>query len=403
MRLEPDVIKGRERLHFYFFPKKSFRNLTLTLAETSVCSAQPEIVDVPDGATTGGSYRGNTVSGVYDANNHVVAASERVRRAGKRVDRKANERDLLSATRDRRDAYYLGRGETHFGHFILETLCRAWAWDVHGDGRVPIVQSPIPKFGQSLLELVPKLLERVEIVAAPTRFRRILVPGPSFVVGTRAHTAFKQLCDRMTDLIVPTLGPISEQPVYLSRAGLTSVDRRALEGEMRLEEFLASQGFLVARPESLPIAEQIKLFNNHAWFMGPMGSAFHMRLFARRATNVVVLTSAYFNENFALCDLLCEGSAHYVSAFYRPDIGARLRLPSFVEPVILDTERLLETLRYFDLIRPTASFDVAAPDLEAYKRKWIRIALREAKRNEAQSSQLMQAVASVTATLDHSE
>jgi len=64
-----------------------------------------------------------------------------------------------------------------------------------------------------------------------------------------------------------------------------------------------------------------------------------------------------------LCDLLCEGTSHYLNALAQPQIGTRVRLARFWEPRLLDRVRLLGALRQLGLVRNSAVFDDPAPDL----------------------------------------
>jgi hypothetical protein len=399
---EPAIIQGWEQLHFHFFPPGRLDRLRAMWGDISICAEQPGLVEVPGGVTTPRVVNGKRISGVYDRDNRLVASSARIRGKDSRVDEDADLDDLLKAREDDRDAYYLGRGESHYGHFILETMCRAWAWNEYGRDRVPIVQWSGAKFARALWALIPGLLDRMETISAPTRFRNIVVPEAAFVIAHAAHVEFKRMCERMTGQALSSCEPATEQPLYLSRAGL-AWNRRTIEGEERLERFLEREGFLVVRPETLPITEQIALVNRHRCIVSPLGSACHTRLFSRIPTNLITITPHYFTPNYVLCDLLCEGTSHYVNAFTKPDIGTRVRLGWFVEPTFLDEDRLVEFLKSFGLVRPAAAFDGPPPSLNEYKLRWIAAARWQTTKRPQEESKILKAIEEVTASLDISE
>jgi Glycosyltransferase 61 len=395
------IIQGWEQLHFHFFPPRRLDRLRAMWGDISIREEQPGLIEVPGGVTTPGSVNGKRISGVYDRDNRLIASSPRIRGKDSRVDGDADLDDLLTAREDGRDAYYLGRGENHYGHFILETLCRAWAWKEHGRDRVPILQAG-PRFARALWALIPGLLERMEIIKAPTRFRNIVVPGAAFVIARAAHVEFKRMCERMTEQALKSCEPVTEQPLYLSRAGL-SLSRRTIEGEVRLERLLEREGFLIVRPETLPVTEQIALVNRHRCIVSPLGSACHTRLFSRIPTDLITITPHYFTPNYVLCDLLCEGSSHYVNAFTKPDIGTRVRLGWFVEPTFLHEDRLVEFLKSYGLVRPAAALDGPPPSLKEYKLRWIAAAQWQTTMRPEEGSKILKAIEEVTASLEVSE
>jgi hypothetical protein len=251
--------------------------------------------------------------------------------------------------------------------------------------------------------LIPDLAGRIEHIRAPTRFRHILVPGASFVFARDAFVEFKKLCERIAERAVESTLPQTDQPVYLSRAGVSSANRRALEGEKRLERLLETEGFRIIRPETLPTPQQIALFNTHKWIVAPMGSACHTRLFSRRANTLVMLTSNHFSPNFVLCDLMCEGPSHYVKVFLKPPVATHTRLLGFLEPAILDDGNVLAALKQFGLIRSSAAFDGPGPDLREYKLRWIEAARLQAQKNPRTKEKMLRAIEEVTASLDTSD
>ncbi|MGH6889596.1 MAG: glycosyltransferase family 61 protein [Rhizomicrobium sp.] len=344
------------------------------------------------------------VACVYDRDNEPVEASARLRGFGGRSAPEPDAITLREARRDNRSAYFLAINTLHYGHFLLEALCRAWAWEKQDAGRVAIIMSPpISNFARAFCELVPGLVQRLEVLQATTRFDNVTVASPAFVTACYAHAEFKAMCERMAERVVPSLEPMTEQPLYLSRAGLDPAKDRSILGEIRLERFLEAEGFHVARPETLPIREQIALFNRHKWIVTPLGSACHTRLFARRPINLLVLTGKMhrdsdqpFKTNFALCDLLSEGSAHYAKVFSVPDIGTGLSLEA-TSPVMVEEERLLDMLRGFGLIRARAEPGGLPPSLKDYKARWIEYATRRARRSATRK--LVRTIAAVKATL----
>ena len=316
-------------------------------------------------------FRGFKNSGVYGKDGRLIGSSVRIR-GDERVEGELPQEYLHHATSDRRSAYYLGAGEKHYGHFLLEVLCRAWAWEEFGGDRVPVLQLKLPSFARALYALIPGLSEKIEILSRPTRFSDVIVPDAAFVIRRKAYREFKRLCERMADAALPSRVERSDQPLYFSRAGV-DWRHRTLAGEMSFERILEKEGFLIVRPETLPVNEQIALVNRHRWIVSTMGSACHTRIFARGTNNQVTIVSPAFNQNHVLCDYLCEGASHYVNALERPDIGTEVSLQS-AEPLMLDHARALTALKTIGLVRPSTAAQDPAPDLIEYKRRWLTAA-----------------------------
>jgi hypothetical protein len=372
----PPAIAGRDSVHFHHFEQKELDELRTEWKHMTILSDAPSVVDVPSGLIPriSRSVLSNSemVDCVYDADDRPVAAAARVRRSGTRSPA-AGSVAFGHVARDERTAYFLGENARHFGHFLLETLSRGWAWKDREDAQVAMILSPpIRQFARSICSLIPGLAERMEELQSTTRFDRVIVPSPAFVISRSAHTQFKRLCEEMAERAVNAREPMTDQPVYLSRAGLDPRKKRMLVGEERLERCLASHGFRIVRPETLSIPEQITIFCRHKWIVAPLGSACHTRLFSLRPNNVLVLTRK-LKANYVLCDLLCEGESHYAEILSVPDIGMNL-VAGATQPVMLDEQRLLALLRDFGLIRSKAAFDSPPPDLKAYRERWIEFA-----------------------------
>lgn len=386
---------ANEQLQFHGFSASELDRLQTVRNTLSIEEQLPGLEEVEAGTVAPLKYRGVKNSGVYDAVGAIVASSARVRGAT-RIEGALEGDWLTGAIRDKRSAYYLGAGEKHYGHFLLEVLCRAWAWEAHSTGRVAVIQTPVPPFGRALYRLIPGLPKSIEIVKRPRRFARVLVPGASFVIARKAHRSFRQLCERMAERALPTQSARTAQPLYLSRAGLDP-SRRTLVGEVWLEQVLANEGFRIVRPETLTIVEQIALVNRHEWIVSTTGSAAHTRVFSLHPTNFVTVTPALFNSNHMLCDLLCTGASHYINALTRPDIGTDVDLSS-IQPLLIDQRTLLSKLHDLGLVRTAAVHDAPDSGLDDYRARWIAAARWLIRTRPPNKDELLQAIARVSAS-----
>jgi hypothetical protein len=264
---------------------------------------------------------------------------------------------------------------------LLEILSRAWSWtDTPPDVEPVLLGARMPDFARDFYALLPGLGERISLVNRTTRFERIIVPEPAFVLDREVHIQFKQLCDTIAAGAVGDSAERTDQPLYLSRSGLDPASSRTVLGEEQLENFLLGQGFRVVHPERLPVPEQIVLLNRHRTIVASMGSACHSRVFSIPATDLVVLCPERFNPNYLLCDLLNGGSTHYVNVLSVPDMPDAEGLPPYATPLLLDIEKTLDAMKNLGLLRTDAHFSGSRPGLEEYRERWIQIARRLSRR-----------------------
>jgi capsular polysaccharide biosynthesis protein len=323
--------------------------------------------------------------GVTDGNNRDVEESVRVRDVPSTEPQALPHAAQTETAHEDRPAYYLGAEPRPYGHVLLEMISRAWAWEKHGENRLAVLQCrPVPEYVLALLGLIPGLSERLEIVQRPTRFREILVPAPAFVIRRHAHVEMRLLAERMAARALSGRLSKTDQPLYLSRSRLGPRARRIFVGEEQFESFLEGQGFRVLAPETLPIKEQIALFNRHKWIVSPQGSACHSRLFALEPINLIVLTNE-LNPNFILCDMLSRGTAHYANVFeatdYLRQVGIKRQLHSS-QPVMLRHAACLDVLKKLGLVNAKARFPRREDREETYRRIWLANAHRHSIRNK---------------------
>ncbi len=161
----------------------------------------------------------------------------------------------------------------HFGHFLVESLSRAWflrrhpdlpvLWHRHG-GRASPAQGAVLE----LLGLAP----RPDCVVTDTvTVEELLVPRQAAVMGG----AFEP--GQAAALGVLPARPRAGCRVWLSRARLPEVLAR-IEGEAELEARLAREGWLTLAPETLDAVAQLQALAEAEEVAGFMGSAFHLLL-----------------------------------------------------------------------------------------------------------------------------
>lgn len=182
-------------------------------------------------------------------------------------------------------AVYGGYLRGHYGHLLLEGLARFWhLLDVAPD--LPILvhmDAPDSPGFLALQRLLARLAPldfdfgRLIPCHGPMRVRELIVPEPALHIRHGVSPRHLEACARLgRSLPWPAL---SDQPLYLSRAGLTD-DARAIVGEAQIEAALARAGVRVLRPETLPFEETIRALRTHTRVLGPVGSAVHGTIFA---------------------------------------------------------------------------------------------------------------------------
>jgi capsular polysaccharide biosynthesis protein len=164
----------------------------------------------------------------------------------------------------------------HYGHFLLESLARCWAFDEEPDA--PIVWTKL-RLGNSheawspwidriftLLGIDPR---RNRVIEQTTDFATLALPEPGFRYFRALHPA---LVARLQ-----VVGPVPTAPagrVWLSRTALPDGFSR-IAGEEGLEALLREAGWTIVAPETLDVMDQAGLFHSAEVVAGFSTSAFH--------------------------------------------------------------------------------------------------------------------------------
>ena len=248
----------------------------------------------------------NTVfdGGVYDASGAAVPLA--VHCGGGRRHVPAPRPDAGPAEHLSGTWLFGGVFHRHPGHFLTESLGRLWlAPRMAGRlaGVVWLMPGPLgPKAAERAPAIIAngfatQMLGLLGIegphrgVVAPVTVDRLVVPaqlmmnhgGPPIA----GHAAFRNFARALL-----AASGAADQPggdrVYVSRAGLGTNGRFLLEEH--IESTLAQAGWIIMRPETLPVAEQVRVYARASHLVFAEGSAMHLfALVARPSQKAAVI------------------------------------------------------------------------------------------------------------------
>jgi len=169
----------------------------------------------------------------------------------------------------------------HFGHFLLESLSRTWAYAELGLGPTPFAHTRAV-FHLHERELLEAVLRphgaQLLTLSAPTLLSSVIVPDLGIELGRDFHPVMRGVFDTIRDEIAGPVGPPDDTPIYLSRTRLPK-DRRATLGEKDLEARLSARGVRIVHPQELPLAEQLRTVARSRDVIGLDGTALHLTVF----------------------------------------------------------------------------------------------------------------------------
>ena len=172
--------------------------------------------------------------------------------------------------------------QPHFGHTLAESTGRLWALDKVGDIDGILFFAPNLKAARPrLIEQAKAVLEifttgrRVEIVTEPATVDQLVVPEQGFglkdmAAGTREFSAFVDRTVRWPSR--------PRRKIYISRTHFQKNGRFLFEE--RVEQYLASEGYLIFHPQEHSMSEQIKTYRTASHVVGSDCSAMFLAGFA---------------------------------------------------------------------------------------------------------------------------
>ena len=230
---------------------------------------------------------------------------------------------------------YLGVSSRHYGHFLLETLCRFWAlarlepfqhYVFHHLYGLPLH----PRWFSAARECfacfgIP--LDRVLLVRRPLRFERLTIPCAQLEINRGVDPSMATIYQRITTycLAQPNVGPGLLQRllgwptggplrIYFSRRLVHG--NQPMRNEREVEALFSSMGFRILHPQYWSFAQQVALYQRADIIAGAEGSALHNSVFMRPGTHVINIGTPRRNTGLTLnqrmCDSLSGAHSHFL-------------------------------------------------------------------------------------------
>lgn len=248
--------------------------------------------------------------------------------------------------RVREPVFFIGKPVAHYGHAILDTMARLWALNrLRPDMKVVYLPLGTSNIQYSVVRQLLNGLgigeDRLHHDRLPTVFDELICPLPAIQWSARAYPVLDRPHRRLAQRIGDGDADL-RRPIYLSRRGLGAGHRR-IDGEDVLEQRLEREGYLVVRPETLSLADQIEIFNSDAPVIGPIGSAMHTLLFRRRQSPkpLAMMTDRAVGSRFLLVDAVKGSRTTYVACFDPPE-GGWGATPVQERTLHLDSDRAMQ-------------------------------------------------------------
>jgi O-antigen biosynthesis protein WbqL len=176
-----------------------------------------------------------------------------------------------------------------YGHFLLEVLPKCLiVRELHAMGlkyRVAFPHSLLP-FASILKDAFPEISFLIyDDYREGLRLRTALLPTLPLSPTSHLHDLGVATIKLMTARLSSGRDP--DRRIFIVREGMRSF--RTLQNERELVAIAAEYGFEPVRPQTMPWAEQVAMFNSASHVIGEFSSALHNTLFCSPAAKVICL------------------------------------------------------------------------------------------------------------------
>lgn len=176
---------------------------------------------------------------------------------------------------------FLGPLFGHFGHFLVESICRIWAFAPLKDKIDGVIY--VPKFQNRpdhVANVYRPFLQALGVTAPmlnledPTRVERLYVPMQGFGMFQMIEGA-PEYRDFVRQYAGKTIEPKGAEKIYISRSALPAI-RGSVLGEKKLEAWLEAEGYETFHPQKHKHDVQIAAYRAARQIVGVDCSPLHL-------------------------------------------------------------------------------------------------------------------------------
>lgn len=228
-------------------------------------------------------------------------------------------------------------GGVFYGAFpesMFESTGRLWYYADHPDTPYKLVFLHAHTFSDyvpyDMLELAGITKDRMEILDAPTRFDKIIVPQETIYLVTNYRNENRKFYGFLRSRVAP--GP--HKKIYLSREKLRKNELQDVINEGYFSEFYRKRGYEIIYPEQLPFKEQISILSGADEIVATQGTLTAMAaIYSKPGTRLVCLNRGKGLVNiFTL--LQCGEVDYYIIDTYFGFLPATTNSVYFLGPTL---------------------------------------------------------------------
>lgn len=189
--------------------------------------------------------------------------------------------------------FFCGILPLHWGHFIIDYICRLWAPLKETKYRIAYFSRPFDKElcgnFRECLELMGIPFDRLIYIDKPTQFKKVLVVEPSmgFAFSFNTHT-YRFVINNIIENALKKAEYMGLKPIekiYFTRTRFGKWDI----GEWEIEKAFLNNGYTILSPESLGLVEQVFYIYHAKEIVSLSGTIPHNYIFAQSSSKILIL------------------------------------------------------------------------------------------------------------------
>lgn len=224
--------------------------------------------------------------GVFDSHSNFIKSSTQLRNnKGQFVPNLKNQTDKIKYQDT--DVIFLGNVVSHFGHFLLEHMNRAYPYlsNKYKNAKYVFIDnhgfSKTPEFIYELVGFLGIKKENIIILKETAQFKNVFVPHQAFNIPVFSS---KEIQDTFNKISENQKSKSKFDKIYVSRS---KMGIRKTYGEEKIQKIFEKNGYHIIYPEKLGLVEQISFMKNCKSLAGVGGTALHLALFMPKGGNVI--------------------------------------------------------------------------------------------------------------------